>query len=104
MWGTKDSRHAFNVAHKLLGRCIKAEALIDADLTSVSVDDQDNVLPADQVMIGFTTRSTMTSQDFLSQEKRLVAEHYQLFMVEAYKYAMSHLPVNDPVLRHAEVL
>ena len=91
-------------ARKLLGRCIKAEALTDANLTSVSVDDQDNFLPADRVMIGFTTRSTMNSQDFLLQEKRLVAEHCRLFMVEAYKYAMSHLPVHDPVLQHAEVL
>ena len=25
-------------------------------------------------------------------------------MVEAYKYAISHLPINDPVLLHAKVL
>ena len=88
-------------ARKPLGRCIKAEALTIADLTSVNVDDQDNFLPADRVMIGFITRSIMTSQDFSSQEKRVLTEHCQLFMVEAYKYAMSHLPIHDPVLRHA---
>ena len=53
-------------------------------------------------MIGFLTRSTMTSEEFLPREKHLVAEHCRQFMAEAYKYATSHLPIHDLVLRHAE--
>jgi len=40
---------------RLLGRCMKAEVLADADLISVTVDDQDNFLPFDWVTIGFLT-------------------------------------------------
>ena len=83
---------------------MKVTVLTDGDLTTIEVDDQENYLPSDQVMIGFLTRITMSSQDFLPREKCAVAEHCRLFMIEAYKYAISHLPVHDPVVRHAEVL
>ena len=48
----------------------------------------------------------MTSLDFkvLPREKHLVAEHCRHFMAEAYKYAMSHLPEHDSVLKHAEIV
>ena len=50
---------------RLLGRCVTPEVLVDADLTSVGVDDKDNLLPSDKVMIGYLTQSTMTANDFL---------------------------------------
>ena len=46
----------------------------------------------------------MTSLYFLPREKHLVTEHCRHFMVKAYKYAMSHLPIHDPVLKHAEIV
>ena len=39
------------------------------------------------LMIGFITQSTMTAQDFLPHEKRLVSGHCWHLMIEAYKYA-----------------
>ena len=46
----------------------------------------------------------MTSKYFLPREKHLVADHCRHFMVEAYKYAMSCLPVRDLVLKNAEIV
>ena len=51
-----------------------------------------------------TTRSKMTANDFFTHEMQRVAEHCQIFMIDAYGYVMSHLPIHDPVLLHAEVL
>ena len=72
---------------------MKAEVLTlySECLTSINVANRDNYLPVTGVMIGFITQSTMTAQDFLPHEKRLVSENCQHFMIEAYKYAM-HVP------------
>ena len=96
--------HSF--IRKLLGRFMKAAVLTTyADhLAGINVSNHDNYLPISGVMIGFLTQSTMTAQDFLPHEKRFVSEHCRHFMIEAYKYAMSHLPVHDVLLKHAEVI
>lgn len=92
------------LARKLIGRCVKEEVLASVDETKVNVDIRETFLDTADVMIGFVTRSTMMSHDFNSQERLQVAKHCQRFMVEAYKCAMSHLSIQDPVLLHAEVL
>ena len=82
---------------------MKAEVLADEDVLSINVDDHNKFISCDHVMIGFLTRSVMTSRDTLPQEKCRITEKCRCFMVEAYKYAMSHLPIHDPVLKHAEI-
>ena len=46
----------------------------------------------------------IAKQDLLPGEQKSIAKNCQYFMIEAYNYATSHLPVNDPVLQHAQVL
>ena len=89
---------------KLLGRFVKPEVLGCNDLGQVNVDNPDHWLHHSEVMLGFLTQSTMTSQNFLPGEKKLVSENCRHYMVEAFKYAVSHLPIHDEVLKHAEVV
>ena len=70
----------------------------------MNVDDLHIFLPIKKVTIGFSTRSVLAKHNFLPREKCQVAKHCQLFMIDAYKYAICHLPIHDPVLLHVEVL
>ena len=54
---------------KLLGRLMKAGVLSSDDLAVVNVDNPDHYLHHSQVMIGFLTQSTMTSQKKIAREK-----------------------------------
>ena len=96
-------KHMQHFLRKLLGRFVKAEVLATTSVRSVNIDDATVLLSLDKVMIGFSTRSTMNSND-LHHEKDKVARNCRVFMIEAYKYAISRLPLHDPVLQHAEVL
>ena len=51
-------------------------------------------------MIGFFTRSKITSNDLHHESDRVSLN----CMIEAYKYAISHLPIHDPVFQHAKAL
>ena len=82
---------------------MKAEVLADEDVLSINIDDHNKFISCDHVMIGFLTRSVMTSRDTLPRGKCRITKKCRCFMVEAYKYAMSHLPIHDPVLKHAEI-
>lgn len=96
-------KHMQQFLRKLLGRFVKAEALATTSVKSVDMEDDAVLLSLDKVMIGFSTRSTMNSND-LHHEREKVARNCRVFMIEAYKYAIAHLPLHDPVLQHAEVL
>ena len=89
---------------QLLGRSVKPEVLGCNDLGQVNVDNPDHWLHHSEVMLGFLTHSTMTSQNILPGEKKHVSENCRHYMVEAFKYAVSHLPIHDEVLKHAEVV
>ena len=73
-------------------------------MVCVDTNNSGILLPPEKVMIGFLTRSVIAKQDLLPREQKTIAKNCQYFMIEAYNYATSRLPVSDPVLQHAQVL
>lgn len=96
-----DSIKAF--LHKLLGRFVKPDILATTNVFSIDTHNEEIFLSLEKIMIGFFTRSKITSNDLYHESDR-VSLNCRIFMIEAYKYAISHLPIHDPVLQHAKVL
>ena len=90
--------------YKLLGRFLLVSAYKDRLITDIDIDDSNNFLPDQQIMIGFTTRSYIQKHCILPAEEKKIISACKSFYVAAYRYATSHLPFSDEVLKHAEVL
>ena len=86
-------KHMQHFLRKLLGRFVKAEVLATSSVRSVNIDDATVLLSLDKVMIGFSTRSIINSND-LHHEKDKVARNCSFHD----KYAISRLPLHDPVV------
>lgn len=58
--------------------------------------------------VGFVTKTTLkrliSSGDVASNKEQVFYNGVQAFFLKAYGYAISHLPVDDPVLLNAEFL
>ncbi|KAK5882521.1 hypothetical protein CesoFtcFv8_021099 [Champsocephalus esox] len=71
---------------KLMSKFLKPAAFRTTSLESVDLQDQENQLPDTQLGIGLTTKST------------LIRLHEAVYT----EYALKKLPLNDPLLPHAE--
>ena len=56
--------------------------------------------------VGFVTKTTLkrliSSGDVASNQEQVFNNGVQAFLLKAYEYAISHLPVDDPILLNAE--
>lgn len=61
---------------------------------------------ASEMDVGFVTKTTLkrliSSGDVASNKEQVFHNGMQAFFLKAYEYAISHLPVDDPVLLNAE--
>ena len=89
---------------KLFGRFLQVSAFKEIPVTDVNLQDPSNFLDDDKVMIGFTTRMAFNKHNLLPKEEQEVAQACRSFFVASLEYAMSHLPLADDLLKHAEVL
>lgn len=56
------------------------------------------------MMIGFTTRLAINKYDILQPEEAIIIKGCKGFFIAECEYAISHLPINDELLLHAEIL
>ncbi|EDO42979.1 predicted protein, partial [Nematostella vectensis] len=92
---------------KLLGRCMLATSYKDKDLddrASMNFENEDLFLSPKDVMIGFTTRTTMQKHNLLPEEEKKLAQDCRKFMTASLQYACKNFPLKDPLLKHAEFL
>ena len=77
--------------------------LKEKPVTDIDIHDTSNYLSDTNMMIDFTTRMTIQKHDILPAEEAAIIQGCRSF-VAAYRYAASHLPFDNELLQHAEVI
>ena len=96
-----DSIKAF--LRKLSGRFVRPDVLATTNVFDIDTENEEIFLSSEKIMIGFFTRSNIASNNLYHESDR-VSFNCRIFMIEAYKYAISRFPIHDHVLQHAKVL
>ncbi|KAK1896094.1 Presenilins-associated rhomboid-like protein mitochondrial [Dissostichus eleginoides] len=91
---------------KLMSKFLKPAAFRTTNLESVDLQDQENQLPDTQLGIGLTTKSTLIrlheAGDIPSGDVTKFNKVARGFLLRSTEYALQKLPLNDPLLPHAE--
>ena len=97
-------RELTSFIQKLLGKFVQVKAFKDVAVTEVDMNDPTLFLDDSKIIIGYTTRQAMKSNNFLPLEEAAVIQSCRSFFIAAYEYSVSPLPLANEVLKHAEVL
>uniref|UniRef100_H3AUL5 HAT C-terminal dimerisation domain-containing protein n=1 Tax=Latimeria chalumnae TaxID=7897 RepID=H3AUL5_LATCH len=87
---------------KLLGRFMCLDGFANIPLTEI--DPMHHHLSDDKVMIGFSSRRLIQSNDILPVEEKTVVSAAKEFMVAAFRYSREHLPLTDVVAHLPEAV
>ncbi|KAJ4942118.1 hypothetical protein JOQ06_011986 [Pogonophryne albipinna] len=91
---------------KLMSKFLKPAAFRTTSLESVDLQDQENQLPDTQLGIGLTTKSTLIrlheAGEIPSGDVTKFNKAARGFLLRSTEYALKKLPLNDPLLPHAE--
>ncbi|KAK5904653.1 hypothetical protein CesoFtcFv8_006191 [Champsocephalus esox] len=91
---------------KLMSTFLKPAAFRTTSLESVDLQDQENQLPDTQLGIGLTTKSTLIrlheAGEIPSGDVTKFNKAARGFLLRSTEYALKKLPLNDPLLPHAE--
>ncbi|KAJ4939407.1 hypothetical protein JOQ06_028856 [Pogonophryne albipinna] len=91
---------------KLMSKFLKPAAFRTTSLESVDLQDQENQLPDTQLGIGLTTKSTLIrlheAGEIPSGDVTKFNKAARGFLLWSTEYALKKLPLNDPLLPHAE--
>ncbi|XP_041482851.1 uncharacterized protein LOC121429723 isoform X2 [Lytechinus variegatus] len=90
---------------KLMSKFIKPEKIKDVRVSDIQYQSQENQLPDSKLTIGFTTRATLNrlleGGDISQTQVKKFFAGVRGFFCEAVSYALSRLPLDEPVLQHA---
>ncbi|KAI4796161.1 hypothetical protein KUCAC02_029413, partial [Chaenocephalus aceratus] len=90
---------------KLMSKFLKPAAFRTTSLESVDLQDQENQLQDTQLGIGLTTKSTLIR---LHEAGEIPSGDFNKaargFLLRSTEYALKKLPLNDPLLPHAEFI
>ena len=89
---------------KIFGRFIFISVFKDKLVTEINLHDSKIYLSDHNMMIGFTTRLAIKKYDILPLEEAIIIKGCKSFFIAACEYAISHPPINDDLLLHAEIL
>ncbi|KAJ4932550.1 hypothetical protein JOQ06_010968, partial [Pogonophryne albipinna] len=91
---------------KLMSKFLKPAAFRTTSLESVDLQDQENQLPDTQLGIGLTTKSTLIrlheAGEIPSGDVTKFNKTARGFLLRSTEYTLKKLPLNDPLLPHAE--
>ncbi|XP_072168656.1 uncharacterized protein [Diadema setosum] len=90
---------------KLMSKFVKPEQMKDLKVSDIQYKTEENQLPDGSLSIGFTTRVTLNrlleGGDVSASQVKKFFTAVRGFFCEAVSYAMSRLPLDEPVLKHA---
>eukprot|EP00057_Strongylocentrotus_purpuratus_P019851 XP_011674325.1 PREDICTED: uncharacterized protein LOC105443158 [Strongylocentrotus purpuratus] len=90
---------------KLMSKFMKPEKIKDIRVSDIQYKAEENQLPDSKLTIGFTTRGTLNrlleGGDISETQVKKFLGGVRSFFCEAVSYALSRLPLDEPVLQHA---